>query len=289
MPEPFDAYHKWLGIAPKDQPPHHYRLLGIDLFEADGDVIASAADQRMAHVRSFQAGQHSALSQKLLNQIAKARVCLLDPKKKAAYDRQLKEQLSPRSVPPPAVQTPVAKTPAVTTPIFKSLGMKTPAVQTPAAKTPAVQTRPVRTPPPTVAEDLELGFLPLPVQSKESRGRSTPKDKSRASGDPIGNDDLTEADLPPPNADCRRISQFAVSYRGYDHWGTHAECVEVANTGTDMYEKLGELPGTLDELRTCLFVEYQRYLDYGWTPDEKRMKYLRALVEGIRRQLSRGG
>ena len=31
--ENFDPYHKWLGISPKDQPPHHYRLLGIDLFE----------------------------------------------------------------------------------------------------------------------------------------------------------------------------------------------------------------------------------------------------------------
>ncbi len=103
MPEQFDAYHKWLGIAPKDQPPHHYRLLGIDLFEADGDVIASAADQRMAHVRSFQAGRHSALSQKILNQIAAARVCLLDPKKKADYDRQLREQLSPPQRASPAI------------------------------------------------------------------------------------------------------------------------------------------------------------------------------------------
>ena len=38
MVEQFDAYHKWLGIAPKDQPPNHYRLLGVDLFEADDDM-----------------------------------------------------------------------------------------------------------------------------------------------------------------------------------------------------------------------------------------------------------
>ena len=111
MPEEFDAYHKWLGIAPKDQPPHHYRLLGIDLFEADGDVIASAADQRMAHVRSFQAGRHSDLSQKILNQIAAARVCLLDPKKKAHYNRQLRKQLSPPSVSPAAASPPATPSP----------------------------------------------------------------------------------------------------------------------------------------------------------------------------------
>ena len=77
MPEAFDAYHKWLGISPKDQPPNHYRLLGIDLFEDNPDVITSAADKQMAHIRSFQTGQHSALSQKILNEIAAARICLL--------------------------------------------------------------------------------------------------------------------------------------------------------------------------------------------------------------------
>ena len=41
----FDPYHKWLGIASKDQPPHHYRLLGIDLFESDLDVIEIASRQ----------------------------------------------------------------------------------------------------------------------------------------------------------------------------------------------------------------------------------------------------
>ena len=39
MAEKFDPYYKWLGIPPQDQPPHHYRLLGIELFEPDRDVI----------------------------------------------------------------------------------------------------------------------------------------------------------------------------------------------------------------------------------------------------------
>jgi hypothetical protein len=26
----FDPYYHWLGIAPKDQPPNHYRLLGVE-------------------------------------------------------------------------------------------------------------------------------------------------------------------------------------------------------------------------------------------------------------------
>lgn len=45
MADDFDPYRKWLGIVPKDQPPNHYRLLGIELFESDPDVIEGAADQ----------------------------------------------------------------------------------------------------------------------------------------------------------------------------------------------------------------------------------------------------
>ena len=43
----FDPYHKWLGIPPEDQPPHHYRLLGVPLYEDDAAVIESAADRQM--------------------------------------------------------------------------------------------------------------------------------------------------------------------------------------------------------------------------------------------------
>ncbi len=67
MTEAFDPYRKWLGIPPEEQPPHHYRLLGVGTFEDDPDTIAIAADRQMAHLRTFQAGPHSALTQKLLN------------------------------------------------------------------------------------------------------------------------------------------------------------------------------------------------------------------------------
>ena len=42
MSEAFDPYHRWLGISPKDQPPDHYRLLGIEQFESDLRVIGAA-------------------------------------------------------------------------------------------------------------------------------------------------------------------------------------------------------------------------------------------------------
>src|SRR5262245_59361737 len=97
MSAAFDPYHKWLGIPPEEQPASLYRLLGIRPFEADGDVIDSAADQRMTHLRSFQSGKHAALSQKLLNEISRARQRLLDPEEKAEYDAQLRAREEPKS------------------------------------------------------------------------------------------------------------------------------------------------------------------------------------------------
>jgi hypothetical protein len=103
----FDPYYQWLAIPPKDQPPNHYRLLGVELFESNADVIVNAAYQRIAHLRSFQIGKHSALSQKLLNEIAAAKICLLNRAKKDAYDRQLRQQSAPPAPPPaPAIVSP---------------------------------------------------------------------------------------------------------------------------------------------------------------------------------------
>jgi hypothetical protein len=100
MPEAFDAYYKWLGISPRDQPPNYYRLLGIDIFEESPDVIANVADQRMAHIRSFQTSQYAAVSQRILNEIAAARICLLTIAKKSDYDKRLHGQLAALEVQP---------------------------------------------------------------------------------------------------------------------------------------------------------------------------------------------
>jgi len=92
MAKSIDPYHKWLGISPREQPPTHYRLLGVERFESDPDVIEAAADQRMAHVRTYQTGENSAISQKILNELSAAKLCLLDKASKAAYDAQLQRQ-----------------------------------------------------------------------------------------------------------------------------------------------------------------------------------------------------
>ena len=109
MAEKFDPYHVWLGIPPEEQPPNHYRLLGLRSFEPNPDVIENLADQRMTHLRTFQTSKNAALSQKLLNEVSAARVCLLNSKTKQQYDQQLRTSLAAAAKPPaPPASLPVA-------------------------------------------------------------------------------------------------------------------------------------------------------------------------------------
>jgi len=96
----FDPYHRWLGIRPEDQPPNHYRLLGLSLWESDCEVIRDAADRQMAHVRTYQLGPNSAQSQRVLNELGAATACLLDPQKRADYDAILRHEMDSTQRPP---------------------------------------------------------------------------------------------------------------------------------------------------------------------------------------------
>ncbi len=154
MGEEFNPYYKWLAIPLDQQPPHHYRLLGVTPLESSADVIANAADQRMAFVRTFQAGPKSALSQKLLNEIAAARVVLLDPKRKAAYDRALKSQLDAAQA---AAAAPVPPPPLST------------AAQPPVAPPLASVTQPVRNAPAAIAAPRSRSWMPAPWESRTRR------------------------------------------------------------------------------------------------------------------------
>ncbi|TWU56780.1 hypothetical protein Poly51_26970 [Rubripirellula tenax] len=86
----FDPLHEWLGIPPEQQPPNHYRLLGIDTFDSDGEVIDAAADKRLAYLQQMSGGEHAADAEDLSNQVSAARLCLMSPQRKRAYDERLK-------------------------------------------------------------------------------------------------------------------------------------------------------------------------------------------------------
>jgi hypothetical protein len=111
MGEKFDPYYKWLGIPPKDQPPHHYRLLGIEIFEEDREVIDAAANRLMGYLKDLAVGDEGAHTQNLLNEISRARICLLNQTKKQDYDQQLRKRVEAEEArtPPPKGPPPKAK------------------------------------------------------------------------------------------------------------------------------------------------------------------------------------
>lgn len=105
----FDPYHVWLGIPPHEQPPHHYRLLGIVPFESNPEVIEHAAERQIRHLRTCATGPRSAATQPVINAVAAARSCLLDSPRKQAYDAQLRAILAAQS---PAIPAPPVPAPA---------------------------------------------------------------------------------------------------------------------------------------------------------------------------------
>ena len=93
--EEFDVYYRWLGIPPEEQPPSHYRLLGLHLFEENLEVIANCADRQRSFVKRQSANvkKFEALGQKILNEIETARICLMNAEKRQAYNEKLRSQL----------------------------------------------------------------------------------------------------------------------------------------------------------------------------------------------------
>ena len=93
-----DVYKDWLGIPDGPRPPDHYTLLRLVQFEDDTEKIRANYRKLNGHVRKYATGQYSIPSQELLNELAKAMLCLTDPERKREYDesqgREFPEELS---------------------------------------------------------------------------------------------------------------------------------------------------------------------------------------------------
>lgn len=94
MADHFDPYYKWLGISPQNQPPDLYRLLALERFETDLEVIEAAANRQMIYIQGCATGPYVEHSQKLMNEISAARLCLLDSRRKAEYDAVLRDKIA---------------------------------------------------------------------------------------------------------------------------------------------------------------------------------------------------
>jgi len=117
----FDPYYKWLGIPAEEQPPNHYRLLGVRSYEPDAEVIDAAANRLMSYLQELATGPEVDHAQKLLNEVSAARVCLLDSSKKTAYDAALKRESAPPAPPkaPPIAHDSGAGAEAAAAPVIR--------------------------------------------------------------------------------------------------------------------------------------------------------------------------
>ena len=88
--------------------------MGLELFEADREVIESVSLQQIAHIRTFAIGSNSERSQLLLNELSAARLTLLNAVQKADYDQELRQRLN--IAPPPVEVISESTQQAVTSP-----------------------------------------------------------------------------------------------------------------------------------------------------------------------------
>ncbi len=104
----------------------------------------------------------------------------------------------------------------------------------------------------------------------------------------ITNEGLEIGDVPASDTGWNQIGGFALTFDGYNHWGSFEKCAEIGNRWAKAYAEGQTLPDSLTDLRTCLFFEQRRWRHYGWEPDEEAMRYIRALVEAIHHKVSVG-
>lgn len=89
MDKEIDVYRDWLGIAETARPLTYYQLLRLKPFEDSLAKIREHYRQMNSHVRKFASGDYAAQSQSLLNDLAKAMLCLTDVVRKREYDASL--------------------------------------------------------------------------------------------------------------------------------------------------------------------------------------------------------
>lgn len=89
MAKELDVYRDWLGIKEANRPLSHYQLLRLGPFEDDASKIRTHYRKMNEHVRKFGTGEYADQSQTLLNELAKAMLCLTDIQRKREYDASL--------------------------------------------------------------------------------------------------------------------------------------------------------------------------------------------------------
>ena len=89
----------------------------------------------------------------------------------------------------------------------------------------------------------------------------------------INNKDLKLSDIPDPDTGWSDLCELALTFDGYNFWGSFEKCADIANSRRHE---------SLTDLRTCLFFEQRRWRHFDEDPGEEEMMYIRGLIEKIR-------
>ena len=98
----------------------------------------------------------------------------------------------------------------------------------------------------------------------------------------IPNSQLIEKDIPSSKATWKKIQPFALTFDGYEHWGTFKKCREVAHQSVTLYKSKQALTLSLTDLRTALFFEAMRWKHFEKEPTKQGLAYIHALSDAIR-------
>src|SRR5258708_40089141 len=101
--EAFNPYRAWLGVSSNSQPPNHYELLGLRLLRAEPAEVAEAFQRQISRLSAYLSGEHASTAQRILSELATAKVELLTPTVKRIYDTKLAAGTQAAPQLPPAV------------------------------------------------------------------------------------------------------------------------------------------------------------------------------------------
>ena len=72
---------------------------------------------------------------------------------------------------------------------------------------------------------------------------------------------------------------------GYERMGSFQSCAALANEAIETWRATDALPGTLGDLRCCLFFEQRRWHHFGFGFDDETLRYTRALIREMGRHV----
>jgi len=77
---------------------------------------------------------------------------------------------------------------------------------------------------------------------------------------------------------------FALTYDAYARVGSGDEVASIANQARDVFDATGEVPTSIETIRTCLFFEQRRWRHFDADPyeDPATKVYLHALLDRLR-------